>query len=585
MEASFSFLRNYITEPIYALWQSRHNRTPATEIERSVTLFSDLYLNEEKSDVTIVIDNVELPAHRDILVQRCRYFEALFNSGMIEVTSKRIEIRETSIDGFKSVLQYIYTGAVEFTSINSTFDALRLAQMYELENEFEDLAVDFLKDACTVDNICFIFNEAVLLSLQSLIDFAIEFVSKYSCKVLKHKSFKQLSADALNEIFTRVPISASDVDVFYKLVGWMTANPSKSAGFSDILENVVLDFLTVKDMTAFPSDVLDAVVHLIRENKTSGRTFCFKNENVAVPKYGVKVIYGGQTSFFKEEAEIIQNDTNESSECANLLVLGYQTILNFFKYFTTACEPPIDEDASFLKHTIGSSDGGIIIDLGHRFELNSFKIQLVGTGKSTSSYVVDVSEDNVNWARVIDHSKYPCRSLQNLYFDPRLVRFIRIWGAGPANRIFKISSFEASYTTESFEVDPQTKLIIPSKNVALKNKAFVQRTFDGPFDASTDSLLQYRNVYYNGYIFQLHQPYLIDSIHFIEEHHIVRAHGYKVEISADKTNWTRVYFGTTYDNIYFKKRPVVFIKITSMFAGRNENFNNLILNCPVVRKK
>uniref|UniRef100_A0A7E4UTL0 BTB domain-containing protein n=1 Tax=Panagrellus redivivus TaxID=6233 RepID=A0A7E4UTL0_PANRE len=113
MDASLAFLHKHIVEPIYALCQSRHNGTTATETDRIDTLFS-----EKLSNVTIVVDNIKLPAHRDVLVQRCQYFEALFNSGMIEATSKRIEVRETSIDGFKCVLKWIYTGTVEFTSLS-----------------------------------------------------------------------------------------------------------------------------------------------------------------------------------------------------------------------------------------------------------------------------------------------------------------------------------------------------------------------------------------------------------------------------------------------------------------------------------
>lgn len=38
------------------------------------------------------------------------------------------------------------------------------------------------------------------------------------------------------------------------------------------------------------------------------------------------------------------------------------------------------------------------------------------------SYYIEVSMDELDWVRVVDHSKYLCRSWQNLYFTPRICR-------------------------------------------------------------------------------------------------------------------------------------------------------------------
>lgn len=40
------------------------------------------------------------------------------------------------------------------------------------------------------------------------------------------------------------------------------------------------------------------------------------------------------------------------------------------------------------------------------------------------SYYIEVSMDELDWIRVIDHSKYLCRSWQNLYFPARVCRLV-----------------------------------------------------------------------------------------------------------------------------------------------------------------
>uniref|UniRef100_A0A7E4VL21 BTB domain-containing protein n=1 Tax=Panagrellus redivivus TaxID=6233 RepID=A0A7E4VL21_PANRE len=498
--------------------------------------FSKLYMNEKLSDVTIVVDNVKLPGHSYVLAQRSRYFEAMFASGMIETISKQIEVHETSIDGFKSVLKWIYAGTAKFKSINSTFDALHLTQMYELECKFQNMAIDFLKDNCASDNVCLILNEAVLLSLDVLCDFAIEFVSNKFCEILKHESFQRLSVDALNEILTRVVVPTSHIDVFHAVVGWMKANFSKSAAFTGILENVVLDSITVKDMANLPSDVLNAVVCLVRQKKTSGSTYCLKDENVALAKYGVKVIAGGATLFFEEKGNC------------------------------------------YLKHIIKASQKGIVIDLGCRFKLNSFKMQLANTGNNTFSYFIAVSENNVNWSRVIDHSKYPCHSVQNLYFKERPVRYIRICGTAPVNDTFQILYFKGYYTTELFKIDPDTTLNVPLDNKTMfkRCKTLIELTCEGPFNGFAE-LPNLQNVYLNGIKLQLAQPYLYDSVQvkFLDQGG--PASTYYIEVSADGISWARVFSGennTVWHEVHLNRQPVVFLNFYGIYNSKSN-----ILRC------
>lgn len=72
------------------------------------------------------------------------------------------------------------------------------------------------------------------------------------------------------------------------------------------------------------------------------------------------------------------------------------------------------------------------------------------------SYYVDVSMDQKDWVRVVDHSKYLCRSWQELYFPPKVVRYIRIVGThNTVNKVFHVVALEAYYTKKQFLLDPR----------------------------------------------------------------------------------------------------------------------------------
>ena len=79
------------------------------------------------------------------------------------------------------------------------------------------------------------------------------------------------------------------------------------------------------------------------------------------------------------------------------------------------------------------------------------------------SYYIDVSMDQNDWVRVIDHTKFSCRSWQDLYFPPRVVRFIRVVGThNTVNKVFHLVALEAYFTKKQFQLD---KHGILSKNL------------------------------------------------------------------------------------------------------------------------
>uniref|UniRef100_A0A7E4V329 BTB domain-containing protein n=1 Tax=Panagrellus redivivus TaxID=6233 RepID=A0A7E4V329_PANRE len=505
-----------------------------------------LHLNEALSDVTIVIEGAKLPAHRVILAQRCDYFRAMFEVGMIESTSKCIEIRETPLNGFKLILKWIYTGRFKFTSIDDAFEVLRLANMYQI-TELVNKSIHYLKRNISVDVVCMILNESIFLSQDKLTNFILDFVNSKSCELVKHKGFENLSTDALHLILTNRVLAAFDNDIFHAVVGWMKANPTKSAYFHEILKNVIFDTITVEELATVPNDIVDANVlaDLACQQRIEKRIPAYQtpDENVTLPKCGVKVITGGRSSFFKK-------------------------------------------NVGMLKHKIVPPDEGILIDLVRPFLLNSIKMRLLDDFEfETYSYRIAVSVDNITWIRVTDHSKHKCRSLQNLFFKERFVRYIRIVGTASNYGTFEITQFEASYTSNPSQIDPETTLIIPSENVALVQKNAI---VTNSYSFSENSIINGRfrdypdkaayTFKYSGDPFTIHlpQPYLIDTMKLLLWEDCV--YSYKIEVSVDQENWAQVVSEenvSSWRDIDFEKRPVVFIRLT----GTCTNVGSFLFKC------
>ena len=69
-----------------------------------------LYLNEDFSDITLMVQGQPLPVHRVILASSSDYFRALLYGGLQESQSNEINLKCEHLDLFKKLLRYVYTG-------------------------------------------------------------------------------------------------------------------------------------------------------------------------------------------------------------------------------------------------------------------------------------------------------------------------------------------------------------------------------------------------------------------------------------------------------------------------------------------
>lgn len=207
--------------------------------------------------------------------------------------------------------------------------------------------------------------------------------------------------------------------------------------------------------------------------------------------------------------------------------------------------------------------------------------------------------DRKDWVRVIDHTKYLCRSRQSLYFEPRVVRYIRIVGThnSQSNRMFHLVGLEASHSSDEFKIDPETRLLIPTANVAtIENNALViegvsrcrNALLNGQIsDYDWDNGYTCHQINSGAITIQLPQPYMISSMRLLLWDIDDRFYSYYVDVSVDQTNWTTKLIDRTNKQCrswqlleLAAAEPVVFIKIVGTHNSANEVFHCVHFECP-----
>lgn len=548
---------------------------PTGEIDHMNNLsehIGGLYLNEDYSDIILKVDDQRFHAHKVILAARSEYFRALLFGGMRESQQAEIELKGTSIAAFKGLLKYIYTGQMSLAILKGDviLDILGLAHQYGFV-DLEAAISDFLRQALNINNVCAVFDAARLYQLHYLTRVCAAYMDNNASEIIKHESFTQLSASTVKELIERDSFYAPEVDIFRALVEWAKVNcVPPGPELDDVLSSVRLQLMTKEELLnvvrplklVTPDTILDALFMQItcKDSSLRYRGSLKPEENVAHPKYGTQVLQGEMRSALLD------------GNCHNY-----------------------DMERGYTRHAISEAgDNGILIKLGTQSIVNHIKMLLWDRDLRSYSYYIEVSIDQKDWTRVIDHTNYYCRSWQYLFFEPRVVRYIRIVGTNnTVNKVFHLVSFEIMYTNTPFLLE--NGLVVPKRNVATNTGSAtvvegVSRSRNALLDGNTkkydwDSGYTCHQLGSGSIIVQLGQPYMLDSMRLLLWDCDDRSYSYYIEVSVNLWDWELIWDKTrdncrSWQYITFPRRPVVYIRIVGTHNTANEVFHCVHLECP-----
>ncbi|XP_063619911.1 BTB/POZ domain-containing protein 9 [Cydia splendana] len=559
------------------------NNTPSTrvgDIEHISHLsehIGSLCLSSEYSDVTLIVEGQRIPAHKVILAASSDYFRALLYGGMREANQAEVEL-QAPLQAFKALLRYVYSGHMGLSNLreDTVLDMLGLAHQFDFQ-ELEAAISDYLRQVLALRNVCSVLDAARLYGLDALMDYCYNFLDRNATEVLQHDSFLQLSVEALQGLLERDSFFAPEVDIFKAVCKWFEANQqwvkseSGQAQVEKILKCVRLTLMSLEELLRVvrpfapvtPDMLLDAIHDKTRTRSTDlrHRGLLLPEENVATLKRGARVIAGDMRSALLD------------GDCENY-----------------------DMERGYTRHTISDdpNNPGILVRLPAPTILNHLRLLLWDRDNRSYAYFIEVSVDQKDWVRVIEHSKYYCRSWQNLYFPARVVQYIKIVGtSNTVNKVFHAVALEAMHTAR---VPPLSNgLVRPLHNVATVELSAV--VIEG-ISRSRNALLNGDTEHYDweqGYtchqlgsgaiVVQLAQPYLLSSIRLLLWDCDYRHYSYYVETSVNYWDWETVCDRTrdaarSWQVIYFSPRPVSIIRVVGTNNSVNEVFHMVHLECP-----
>ncbi|XP_063903917.1 BTB/POZ domain-containing protein 9-like [Zophobas morio] len=519
---------------------------------------ASLYLNQKFSDIALLVDDQKLYAHKVILAVRSEYFESLLYEDPQNTNQTEITITGVPVDALRTLLKYIYTGTIAIPSdVESSLQILGLAHQYSFTN-IQTTIIKKLKPLLNLKNVCAVLNTANLYDLEELLQACHSFMDLNASEVVTSDCFSDLSQKSMIKLLERNSFVAPEIEIFKSVAKWCKIHNDVD---DLVIQCVRLSWMTVVDIvsTVWPTKLFDcekllqAIAEIVgvKIKTSTSRGFYLLDENLATAQNNAEVILGTNTSW--------------------LLTGGGNT------------------ESKFASHGI-DEESGIIVKLGAPSIVNHFKMRLWDGDKRSYSYYISVSLDQKNWRRIIDYSRISCRSDQVLFFNHQMTQYIKIVGTqNTINSEFHIISLEAYFKNN---VPTTTNgIICPNYNVATLDKKALVIKGENPSALLNGNLrdgssgCSWHIIGSGNLTIQLAQPYIISTMRLLLRDRDPRRYRYFVETSTDNSEWEiavdlRNQDCTSWQNLRFKERVVVFIRITGTLNTANTAFHVVHFECP-----
>lgn len=193
--------------------------------------------------MTLVADDLEIPAHKMVLASCSPYFYAMF-TGFEESRQDRITIQGVDCAALQVLIEYVYTSLVEVTedNVQILLPAANLLQLHDVR----DACCDYLQLQLDASNCLGIREFADIHGCPDLFNYADQYVQQHFCEVVQSEEFLNLSYDhVLALIQNDQLLVTSEERVYESAIAWIYFDPKpRTAHIAQLMEHVRLPLLS-----------------------------------------------------------------------------------------------------------------------------------------------------------------------------------------------------------------------------------------------------------------------------------------------------------------------------------------------------
>ncbi|XP_034255790.1 BTB/POZ domain-containing protein 6-B-like isoform X1 [Thrips palmi] len=160
-----------------------------------------------------------IEGHKVFLAMSSPVFEAMFFGGMAEKDGP-IHIFDVQPEGFKALLEYIYSDKISLRSFDQACELCYVAKKYMLPHLVRECTKYIWKDICP-NNACRAFEFAKLFEEPELMEKSLEVISNQTKEVLAEPSFEEVEITTVQAVLDQDELNIdSELELFDALQRW-----------------------------------------------------------------------------------------------------------------------------------------------------------------------------------------------------------------------------------------------------------------------------------------------------------------------------------------------------------------------------
>ena len=198
---------------------------------------------ETLCDVTIVIGDTKIPAHKVILAGGSAYFEAMFTTGMVESREEVVELHDMDPASVECIINFMYTAEMDISedNVQSLLPASTILQVEPVRKA----CCNFLSTQLSPSNSLGILTFADLHGCMDLLAAAKDYALINFVEVSRTEEFLHLNLKRLLEIVSDDNLYAHDESqVYFAVMNWIKHDlPNRKHQLTELLSLVKLPLL------------------------------------------------------------------------------------------------------------------------------------------------------------------------------------------------------------------------------------------------------------------------------------------------------------------------------------------------------
>ena len=205
-----------------------------------------IYKDKKLCDVSIVVGDREIEAHRVVLAANSDYFYTMFTADLLESTSTKVVLKEVDFEAVKLLINYCYTSVIDLNTA-SVENLLKTAHLLQFKSIVKSCC-SYMMAQLHPSNCLGISSFADLHGCTALRDSALTFATKHFREVSKTEEFYLASLDQICQLLSSDHLNVpSEKDTFDIAMSWVKHDLEGRRDFlAQILSHVRLELLPPK---------------------------------------------------------------------------------------------------------------------------------------------------------------------------------------------------------------------------------------------------------------------------------------------------------------------------------------------------